>query len=227
MFVIGAGNLVANAHSVAHVTSFFAVAVFALVLMFILMKVATTGYHRGAIMSIPIALIVGVVMMDPGIIKQFLGPFFGGDDSMTLRAVHPANRQVTHHVPHHATWLAKHWLGVVAAFVSFVALIAAVWLFARAAKRWYNRPAKLEARERKRNEVLQRVDQGLDDNPDLKRLETLLVQLDKVSLHSDAGRAKAARIRAKLEQRIQVEQASEEVTALEWFNNELGDSDSK
>lgn len=107
---------------------------------------------------------------------------------------------------------------------AFLVLGLAIWLGLKLPtkiKEWRSSPERVAARESRTNEVLQRIAQGLKDNPDLERLESLRDQLGVLSLRSQAGIAKAQRIKILLEQRIEKERSAEELASLAWIENEL------
>jgi hypothetical protein len=110
---------------------------------------------------------------------------------------------------------------VVLAILAVAAFIAALaFIVPRGWKMfwaWHNRPEKIAARDRRENQVLQRILKGLEDNPDYV---TLTNQSDWL-----AGRStpEAVEIKAKVDRMLELVRSQEELAALAWVADSLAE----
>jgi hypothetical protein len=178
-------------------------------LVFVLRGAAATG--QGSFVALAGVLVVTICLFVFKFdIVHFFDLVFGDVKSDKAARTHPR-----HVVPHPPTWFEKYWWVVVLAVVGALLLVIVIYFAVKAVHAWHNSPAKVEARERKHNDLLRRIAETLADNPDYPTLLNLRKQIEKRD--SEKASAILVRINALLDQ----SRREAEETALEPVEREL------
>jgi hypothetical protein len=203
------GKLMSAAHEISKyaVLVVIIVAIVALAASFLSAAATGDGNLGALIVPLVVAICLFVFKFD---IVHFFDLVFGDVKSDKAARTHPR-----HVVPHPPTWFEKYWWVVVLAVVGALLLVIVIYFAVKAVHAWHNSPAKVEARERKHNDLLRRIAETLADNPDYPTLLNLRKQIEKRD--SEKASAILVRINALLDQ----SRREAEETALEPVEREL------